>query len=57
MYDHVLKNCAKLTSLKGKTIVEVGSGRGGGFEYLCRILKPTKAIGVDYCKGNVDFCK
>lgn len=30
------------------TVLEVGSGRGGGLSYVKRYLQPEIAIGVDY---------
>lgn len=42
--------------MEGKTLVEVGSGRGGGLSFLTRELKPEKSIGVDFSHNQVDFC-
>lgn len=47
---------ASKTSLEGKDIVEVGSGRGGGLSYLVDRFSPRSAIGVDLNPGAVDFC-
>lgn len=44
-------------SLKGKTLVEVGSGRGGGISFLTRVFQPAKAIGIDFSMNQVEFCK
>lgn len=44
-------------SLEGKTLVEVGSGRGGGLSFLTRTFKPAKAIGVDFSHNQVEFCR
>ena len=38
----------KFENLHNKTVVEVGSGRGGGLEYLTRQMKPKKSIGIDF---------
>jgi SAM-dependent methyltransferase len=44
-------------SLAGKTLVEVGSGRGGGISFLTRHFKPAKAVGIDFSLNQVEFCK
>ena len=44
-------------SLEGKTLVEVGSGRGGGISFLTRVFKPAKAVGIDFSMNQVEFCK
>lgn len=44
-------------SLEGKTLVEVGSGRGGGISFLTRHFKPERAVGVDFSMNQVEFCK
>mmetsp|Transcript_39505 Transcript_39505/g.45366 ORF Transcript_39505/g.45366 Transcript_39505/m.45366 type:complete len:348 (-) Transcript_39505:15-1058(-) len=44
-------------SLEGKTLVEVGSGRGGGISFLSRVFKPKKSIGIDFSHNQVEFCK
>ncbi len=45
------------TSWADKTVVEVGSGRGGGLEYIHRTMKPSSSYGVDYSDNQVEFCK
>jgi ubiquinone/menaquinone biosynthesis C-methylase UbiE len=52
LYHHV----AGITDLKGKDVLEVGSGRGGGCYYIARYLKPKKLIGMDYSQNAVDLC-
>jgi len=49
LYQHTLSDL----DLKGKDILEVGSGRGGGASYVARYLSPSKLIGVDYSKNAV----
>lgn len=41
--------------LKGLTVLEVGSGRGGGSSYIKRYLKPERMIGIDLSKNAVRF--
>jgi ubiquinone/menaquinone biosynthesis C-methylase UbiE len=44
LYHHV----AGAVDLRGKRVLEVGSGRGGGADYVQRYLKPHTMVGVDY---------
>jgi ubiquinone/menaquinone biosynthesis C-methylase UbiE len=43
--------------IKGKDILEIGCGRGGGLSYINRYLLPNKATGLDLNKKAIDFCK
>lgn len=43
--------------IKGKDILEVGCGRGGGLSYINRYLSPNSATGVDLNKKAIEFCK
>lgn len=52
LYHHV----AAAVDLKGKEVVEVGSGRGGGASYIARYLKPSSMRGIDLSDKAVDFC-
>ena len=52
LYHHV----AAAVDLKGKEVVEVGSGRGGGASYIARYLKPKSMRGIDLSDKAVDFC-
>ena len=38
-------------------ILEVGSGRGGGLNYIQTYLHPESTIGIDYSQSQVDFCR
>jgi len=42
---------------KGKSILEVGCGRGGGIKFLRDNLKFSKITAIDYNQANIDFCK
>lgn len=53
LYNHVVKEI----NLKGKNVLEVGSGRGGGADYISRYYKPLKYTGVDISSAVIDFCK
>jgi ubiquinone/menaquinone biosynthesis C-methylase UbiE len=57
LYHFMATGFKKLTNLNNLNVVEVGSGRGGGLAYIVRNLKPGSALGVDYSKQQVEFCK
>lgn len=42
--------------LKNKRVLEVGSGRGGGADYIERYFQPLEMFGVDYSRNAIDFC-
>ncbi len=43
------------TSLTGKHVLEVGSGRGGGAKHLAAFFKPTTYTGLDLAQSAVDL--
>ena len=53
LYHHV----ASAVDLKGKDVLEVGSGRGGGAAYIQRYLQPRSVTGIDFTANAVDFCQ
>ena len=53
LYHHV----AGAVNLKHLTLVEVGSGRGGGASFIKRYLRPERVIGVDLSKNAVALCQ
>lgn len=56
MYELIGSGLNTLKTLKNQVLLEVGSGRGGGLEYLTRTKTPAKSIGVDFSQIQVDFC-
>lgn len=52
LYDHVVNS----VNLENKKVIEVGSGRGGGADYITRYYKPLKYTGVDISSGVIKFC-
>lgn len=44
-------------NLRGKDVLEVGCGRGGGAFFIGRYLKPRSVTGVDFSGNAVAFCK
>lgn len=57
LYYYISATKGNVKSMKGKTLLEVGSGRGGGLTFLTKRLQPEKAVGVDFSQNQVDFCK
>jgi SAM-dependent methyltransferase len=53
LYDRVVAG----TPIENKTILEVGSGRGGGLDYINRYYKPSLATGIDLSENAIEFCK
>lgn len=52
LYDHVVNRA----DLKGKKVLEVGSGRGGGASYITRYFKPESYVGMDISESSISFC-
>jgi ubiquinone/menaquinone biosynthesis C-methylase UbiE len=42
--------------MEGKKVLEVGSGKGGGTDYVARYFSPESIIGIDFAKSAVDLC-
>ena len=53
LYHHV----STQVEISGKTVIEVGSGRGGGASYVSRYLKPKKITAVDISNTAINFCR
>lgn len=53
LYHHL----AIETELKGKDVVEIGCGRGGGLSYIARNFAPSTVKGIDLTHKSIDFCK
>ena len=48
---------AAAVDLRGKDVLEVGSGRGGGASYAARCLSPGSMTGVELASKAVVFCQ
>ena len=48
---------ASAVDLRGKDVLEVGSGRGGGAAFVKRYLHLRSMTGVDFCGKAVAFCR
>jgi ubiquinone/menaquinone biosynthesis C-methylase UbiE len=53
LYHHL----ASRVELAGKRVLEIGSGRGGGAEYLHRYHRPAIMTGVDFSQQSVAFSR
>jgi ubiquinone/menaquinone biosynthesis C-methylase UbiE len=53
LYHHV----ATQVPLRGKTVLEVSCGHGGGASYLTRTLQPGKYTGLDLNPEGIAFCQ
>ena len=52
LYHYIASHC----TIKDKTILEVGSGRGGGASYIARYLSPKSISGIDISEDAVSLC-
>ncbi|WP_270166464.1 class I SAM-dependent methyltransferase [Paenibacillus sp. SYP-B4298] len=43
--------------LDGQSILEVGCGRGGNINYVCRSSEPGIIVGLDLTEANISFCQ
>lgn len=53
LYHHV----ASQAELRGKTILEVSCGHGGGASYLTRTFHPDRYTGIDLNAAGIHFCR
>lgn len=53
LYHHVLQPLV----LKGKDVLEVGCGRGGGAAFLARYCRPGTLLGVDLSSEAIAWCR
>lgn len=56
-YIQLYHRVAGAVDLRGKDVLEVGSGRGGGASFVTRYLKPRSMTGVDYAASAIAFCR
>ena len=56
LYIQLYHHLASQVALEGLSVLEVGSGRGGGAEYLKRYFKPARMVGLDLSTRVVEFC-
>jgi ubiquinone/menaquinone biosynthesis C-methylase UbiE len=53
LYQHLTTG----VDLRGRAVLEIGCGRGGGASFLARYLKPASLTGMDIAASAIDFCK
>ena len=53
LYHHL----ASAVELHDRNVLEVGSGRGGGAEYIKRYFSPKNMVGVDFSNKAISLCK
>ena len=53
---HLYHHVATQIDIADKTVLEVGSGRGGGASYLTRYLNPKSYVGIDISETAVNLC-
>jgi ubiquinone/menaquinone biosynthesis C-methylase UbiE len=53
LYHHV----ATQVDLRGKNVLEVSCGHGGGASYLTRTLQPSRYTGLDLNAAGIRFCQ
>jgi len=53
LYQHLTTG----VDLKGRDVLEVGCGRGGGASFVARYLKPASLTGIDIAASSIDYCK
>jgi len=52
----LVKHVMSGVDMAGRTVLEIGSGRGGNCYYLSRYTQAKSICGVDLCEANVRFC-
>lgn len=56
MYYYIATRMHELNSLASQRVLEIGSGRGGGLNFISQSLSPEQCIGVDISRQQVEFC-
>lgn len=51
LYHHL----ASLTDFRGRNVLEVGGGNGGGADYVSRTFSTRSFLATDFCLANVRF--
>ncbi len=51
------RRVAGAADLPGRSVLEIGCGRGGGAAHLARTLKPATYTGMDFSQRAIAFCQ
>ncbi|KAL4475757.1 hypothetical protein ABPG72_011534 [Tetrahymena utriculariae] len=57
LYHYVATQFGTVKNLSGLRVLEVGSGRGGGLNYISKYLNPQECFGVDFSENQIRFCR
>jgi ubiquinone/menaquinone biosynthesis C-methylase UbiE len=52
LYQHLTEG----VDLKGRDVLEIACGRGGGASFIARYLKPASLTGIDIAARAIEFC-
>jgi len=52
LYQHLTTG----VDLRGRDVLEIGCGRGGGASFVARYLKPASLTGIDIAPRAIEFC-
>lgn len=55
-YMRLLQEIVGEIVLKDKDIIEIGCGRGGNINALCKSFAPRNVVGLDLTESNIVFC-
>ncbi|WP_347310270.1 class I SAM-dependent methyltransferase [Defluviimonas sp. SAOS-178_SWC] len=53
---HLYHAVAAQADLRGRRVLDIGSGRGGGASYVHRYRGPSETVGCDVAEHAIDFC-
>jgi len=58
LYRHVTKRLwEQIQDIRDRSLLEIGTGRGGGAQFIAQQLPLQSVVAVDFCKTNIRFCK
>jgi ubiquinone/menaquinone biosynthesis C-methylase UbiE len=57
LWIQLYHRAAATTVLRGRDVLEVGCGRGGGASYIRRYLSPRSIVGLDPARHAIDLCR
>jgi O-methyltransferase len=54
---NLIRRLLRNIALKGKELLDVGCGRGGTSIFVSEYGGASKVVGLDSCRGNIEFCR